>query len=75
MLMLFYFVLPSTFINYVSLYIRNSVTSFVFGSNILLLLLLLLLLLYLPVGLMVLIQAGGSPLVAQDAECETWVLI
>jgi hypothetical protein len=70
--MLFYFVLPSTFINYVSLYIRNSVTSFVFGSNILLLLLLLL---YLPVGLMVLIQAGGSPLVAQDAECETWVLI
>jgi hypothetical protein len=27
------------------------------------------------VGLAILMRAGGSTLVAQDAQCETWVLI
>jgi hypothetical protein len=51
--MLFYFVLPSTFINHVSMFICNSITSFVFGSNI------FLLLLYVPVGLYLCRLAGA----------------
>jgi hypothetical protein len=51
--MLFYFMFPSMFINHVLLFICNSVTSFVFGSNI------FFLLLYVPMGLYLCRLAGA----------------